>query len=303
MKLRQFECLRAIMTTGSMTQAAQSIGISQPSASSLIANLEYRLGFKLFERVKGRLVATPEAKHFLPEVIRALDSMEVAEQKAKQIKDNKFGDLRIASYPDIAIDFLPRTVSRFLDGNKSVRVQLHARRSEMMSGLLPTLDFDMAIVTQVTETRNFDIEEVKLPCVLACPSGHALSAGAPVRPEDIGAAPLVTLAHDHPTVTQLVEKFADARVPYPGGLIETQTFESAAGFIRRGVGIGLLDPITAQRYANDCMEIRSFEPTVYQNIYLLVPADRPISKLFAQFRKQLMLDLAECRRRVAKYCL
>ena len=173
MNIRQFECLRAIMTTGSMTQAAERLGISQPSASSLISNLEYTLGFKLFDRVKGRLVATPEAKHFLPDVTRALDSIDLAMRQAKQIRDNRYGDLTIASYPDIAIDFLPGVMSAFLADAPDVRMRLLARRSEMMSGLLPMQEFDMAIVTQVVETRQFEIEKIQMPCVVAYCSGHA----------------------------------------------------------------------------------------------------------------------------------
>lgn len=294
MKLRQFECLRAIMTTGSMTQAAKSIGISQPSASSLISNMEYGLGFKLFERMNGRLVPTAEAKHILPDVIQTLDSLELTRQKAKQIKDNKFGDLRIAAYPDIAIDFLPRTISRFLNGERSIHVRLHARRSEMMSGLLPAQDFDMAVVTHLSETRNFDVEEIKQPCLMAFPTGHEMAKNPKVRPTDIKTAPLVTLAPDHPTVTQLIEKFSDKKIPYPGSLIETQTFESAASFIRRGTGIGLIDPITAQRYAGNGLVTCPFEPTVYQSIYLLTPADRPVSNLLKLFKIQLLTDLSEC---------
>lgn len=294
MNLRQFECLRAIMTTGNMTQAAKTIGISQPSASSLISNLEYSLGFKLFERLNGRLVPTAEARHILPDVIQTLESLELTRQKARQIKDNKFGDLRIAAYPDIAIDFLPRTISRFLNGERSIHVRLHARRSEMMSRLLPTQDFDMMVVTQLPETRNFDVEEIKQPCLMAFPTGHELAKATKIRPSDIRHAPLVTLAPDHPTVTQLIEKFSDKNIPYPGSLIETQTFESAASFIKRGVGIGLMDPITAQRYAENGLLTRSFEPTVYQSIYLLVPADRPVSNLLKLFRTQLLADLSEC---------
>ena len=294
MNLRQFECLRAIMTTGSMTQAARLIGVSQPSAS-LISNLEHSLGFRLFERVKGRLVATPEAAHFLPDVVRTLDSMDLARQKAKAIKDDKFGDLKIVAYPNIAIDFLPQSVARFLKGNRSIRIQVHARRSEMMSGLLPAMDFDLAIVTRLTEIRNFDIEEVRLPCVLAFPEDHELARRSVIRPAHIVTMPLVTLAQDHSSVTQLVEKFADTNVPYPGGSIETQTFESVAGFIRRGVGVGLLDQITAQRYAGSNIVTRTFQPAIYQSVYLLVPADRPVSRLLELFREQLLADLEECR--------
>ena len=69
LNIRQLECFRAIMTTGNMTQAAEMLGIAQPSASSLIANLEHSLGFELFDRSKGRLIATQEARALLPDVI------------------------------------------------------------------------------------------------------------------------------------------------------------------------------------------------------------------------------------------
>ena len=76
LNIRQLECFRAIMTTGNMTQAAEMLGIAQPSASSLIANLEHSLGFELFERSKGRLIATPEARALLPDVILSLETVE-----------------------------------------------------------------------------------------------------------------------------------------------------------------------------------------------------------------------------------
>ncbi len=290
MNIRQFECLRAIMTTGSMTQAAERLGISQPSASSLISNLEYTLGFKLFDRVKGRLVATPEAKHFLPDVTRALDSIDLAMRQAKQIRDNRYGDLTIASYPDIAIDFLPGVMSAFQADAPDVRMRLLARRSEMMSGLLPMQEFDMAIVTQVVETRQFEIEKIQMPCVVAYCSGHAPPSQS-VGPTDLQGERLVTLMPTHPTVIQLAERFAQEGTPYPRASVETQTFESACGFIRRGVGAGLIDPITASRYSQDVIETRRFAPEVNQTIYLLTPADRPVSNLLRTFRDRLLSEL------------
>ena len=119
--IRQLECLRAVMMSGNMTQAAESLGIAQPSASSLIANLEHALGFKLFERVKGRLVATPEAKVLMPDVQRTLESVELTEHRARQIRDNRRGDLVVVSYPDIAIDFLPEALSDFLADRPPLR--------------------------------------------------------------------------------------------------------------------------------------------------------------------------------------
>lgn len=296
MNIRQFECLRAIMTTGSLTQAAVSLGISQPSASSLIANLEHNLGFKLFKRVKRRLVATPEAQLLLPHVTQALESIDLAMHKADQIRNNRHGDLTIAAYPDIAIDFLPKVMSKLLADKPSIKATLLARRSEMMSGLLPTQEFDMAIVTQVTQTHNLNTEEIRLPCLVAFPLGEAPANSGVLGPADIRHKRLVTLMPSHPTAVQLAERFSQASIRYPGASIKTQTFESACSFIRGGVGVGILDVITASRYAGHSIETRAFEPTVWQNLFLLTPKDRPTSSILRLFIDELKLQLEELTR-------
>src|SRR3546814_15604985 len=70
MRLRHIEIFEAIRRTGSLTEAAAALHISQPAASKLLAHAEAQLGFKLFERVRGRLVATREAEILTPEVSR-----------------------------------------------------------------------------------------------------------------------------------------------------------------------------------------------------------------------------------------
>ena len=50
MRLRHIEIFEAIRRTGSLTEAAAALHISQPAASKLLAHAEAQLGFKLFER-------------------------------------------------------------------------------------------------------------------------------------------------------------------------------------------------------------------------------------------------------------
>jgi DNA-binding transcriptional LysR family regulator len=59
--LRQMEAFRAIMREGTVTDAAKLLGLSQPSATELLKHTEAKLGFRLFDRFKGRLRPTPEA--------------------------------------------------------------------------------------------------------------------------------------------------------------------------------------------------------------------------------------------------
>ena len=158
MNIRQLECFREILVTGTVTGAAKALGISQPSASSLIANLERELGFALFKRARGRLEATPEAQYLSSDIQRTLDSLELTTQRAEQIRDQRVGNLVIAIYPDIAIDFLPKVISRFRDDRPELRVTILARRSEMMRGLLPTQLYDLAIVEWSTEHPSVEME-------------------------------------------------------------------------------------------------------------------------------------------------
>ena len=53
MRLRHIEIFHAIYTTGSITNAAKLLHVSQPSVSKVLSHAEYQLGFKLFERIKG----------------------------------------------------------------------------------------------------------------------------------------------------------------------------------------------------------------------------------------------------------
>ena len=60
--------LKVFMTvaqTGSFTKAASVLGISQPAVSQNVAELERLSGKKLFERLRGEVVLTPQGQVFL----------------------------------------------------------------------------------------------------------------------------------------------------------------------------------------------------------------------------------------------
>ncbi|WP_241117248.1 LysR family transcriptional regulator, partial [Achromobacter xylosoxidans] len=86
MRLRHIEIFEAIRRTGSLTQAAAALHITQPAASKLLASAESQLGFKLFERVKGRLVATREADILTPEVARLNQDLDSVRRLAASLR-------------------------------------------------------------------------------------------------------------------------------------------------------------------------------------------------------------------------
>ena len=91
MSLRQIEVFRAIMMTGSISEAARSLYVAQPSVSRVLQVTESRLGFLLFERMRGRLYPTPEAKRIFEEVLRAYEGIERVESLVRSLADGSSG--------------------------------------------------------------------------------------------------------------------------------------------------------------------------------------------------------------------
>lgn len=68
MNLRQLEAFRATNVMGSVSRAAETIHVSQPSVSRLISDLEAPVGFLLLGRTPCGLKPTPEAKRLFEAV-------------------------------------------------------------------------------------------------------------------------------------------------------------------------------------------------------------------------------------------
>ena len=72
LRLRQLEALHKVAEVGTITRAADELGVSQPAVSRLIADLSEQLGFKIFHRRNNLLVPTQEARFLLPDIDRLL---------------------------------------------------------------------------------------------------------------------------------------------------------------------------------------------------------------------------------------
>lgn len=105
--LRHLEAFRAVMLRRSVTAAAESLEVTQPVVTRLIAEFEARIGVLLFERVKGRLLPTPEATLLLEDVHQSLMGIERIRNASENVRFRRMLHLEIASAPAMAISFCP----------------------------------------------------------------------------------------------------------------------------------------------------------------------------------------------------
>ena len=122
LNLRQIEVFRAIMLTGSISKAAQLLNVSQPAISRLLSYTESRIGLVLFERIKGRLYPTPEARRLYQEVEQVHNSVQRVNEVATDLIEKRHGSLHIAVSPSLGQTLIPMAVTRFRQAFPDVKV-------------------------------------------------------------------------------------------------------------------------------------------------------------------------------------
>ncbi len=269
--LRELRVLRAIVTTGTATAAAELLGISQPAVSRALAQLEDRLGRVLFARESGRLIPTPEALGVDAELDLLFTVLTRIENPGRRAPDPSV-PLRIAAPPTIAHRFLPGPVADF------------ARRYPDQTILIDVLSSDV-LVTQVAEGR-VDIalsdaepnhaavrvepfRESHVVCLMQ--RSDPLAAKSVVTPADLDGRAYVAQTRRHSARVAKDRALAAAGVQ-PRITIETATVVSAAELVREGLGVALINPFPTALRLDPSLVTRPFQPTITLQTCFLSPA-------------------------------
>lgn len=294
MQIREIECFQAIMTAGTMTRASQMLGISQPAVSNAIANLEHRLGFQLFLRKSGRLQPTSEALVFYDDAQRLLEAVVRANEAATRLRHGETGHLTISAFPGVSIKFLPGLINSFLKTRENVKVRLLSRSSHIVIEQLPSQMFDIAIAEKPSQFVGVDAEEFTYSCHCIVAHDHPLARRKVLTPRDLDRVPFVALFRDHMTTYQIARAFSDAKAHW-NVVLEAQYFATLIEFVRSGNAVALVDPINSQNFDVGLVRI-PFEPSIQYQIGVLIPQDKPVSRITTDF-----LDLM--RKELSKYAM
>ena len=89
MTLQQLRYLIAVAERGSMTEAAKSLFISQPSLSNAIKEVERNVGFRIFNRSRSGITLTAKGMEFLGYARQVVQQMDILESKYGGAPDPK----------------------------------------------------------------------------------------------------------------------------------------------------------------------------------------------------------------------
>ena len=283
MNLRQLEAFRAVILGQTVTRAAEMLHISQPAATRLISSLEEDIGFVLFDRIKGRLQPTAEALTLYQEVQRSLVGVERIARAAQDIHSLKRGSLHIACAPAMGLTFMPRVIAAFMAEHEGVHISLVVHSSSEVIDLVVGQRCDLGIIVlpnTYPSPRSEKLLATRMLCAL--PAGHRLCENAVIVPEDLRGEPFISYPRSIGSRQQIDTIFAAHGVERELRL-ETQLSQPMCEFVEHGLGVALVDALSAVNYQGSGIVFRAFEPAIEMDFSMLLPVRGPASRLQTAF--------------------
>jgi DNA-binding transcriptional LysR family regulator len=285
MKLRHLEIFHAVMTCGTLSRAAESLNISQPAASKTLKNAEQKLGFKLFQRVRGKLLPTSEALTLFEKAENIYQDLDNLRLLADNLARDTRAKITLGCLPSLGLSLVPEIVTDFYQQNANLVMTLTTEHTETLIKKLDLREIDLALTLQPVQQGEIiatAIAEVPLVYVdreyrrgvvfideidqqrWISPGPHSLSAAIAMRRD-----------------------FSTTR-------LNVQTYYMATEFVKRGMGCSITDIFSARHNLVPEM-IHPISPPITITLCLLRRADvslSPITQKFVDFlckqlRKQM----------------
>ncbi|MDR5822339.1 LysR substrate-binding domain-containing protein [Caballeronia sp. LZ043] len=288
MNFRQTEVFKVIMETGSITQAAARLYVSQPSISKSLHALERDLRLRLFERTGRGLVATLEAHALYAEVQRAYDSIESLTRFASGLTSMKHTRLIVSAIPALASDWIPAVTASFMRDFPEASLTIQSHDSSRTLQMVAEGRIDIGIAQSKTGEHSvlrrklFDLATV---CVL--PKGHRLCARKRVKVADLAGEALILLSSSGDEIRAGLDLALREHQVAAKSTLEIGLGLGLCALVENGLGIGLVDAETARLAKNRAIVFRPFSPTVTMPIYAMRSAGRAPSAIASAFEDTL----------------
>ena len=253
LKLSHLRLLAALAQTEQLTQTAANIGISQPAASRLVAEIERVIAARVHERTGRGIGLTAIGRALALRAQRILLELDDAARDLAEIAKGGIGQVRIGTVTGPAVDrVLPALQSeRLLHPNVSVEVvvsqsdalcdQLQAGRLDFVVGRLPEGPRAEPLTFQTMQAE---------PLVLIARRGHPLlHRPAPLTAMDALAYDWIMPAADSLMTRTVLSRLRAMDLPQPAHRLQTSSFLLTLAVLQKSDAIAAVSRASALQFA------------------------------------------------------
>ncbi|MFY8297898.1 LysR family transcriptional regulator [Pseudoalteromonas sp. SS15] len=292
MRLRHIEIFHAIYTTGSITNAANLLHVSQPSVSKVLAHAELQLGFDLFHRVKGRLIPTEEAESLFGEVDKVYQQIHSIRNKAKNIKRAEYGNINLGISPALGFTVLPEALGRFTAQYPNISFNISTIHNDTVFQSLIEHTCDIAVLFSPKVFPGVtSLELAESEMVVVYPKAYFPETPKTLNIEQLAEYDFIDISESGPLGDLLWSRIVENSVEL-NCMIKVQTYFIATRLVAQGMGLCVVDKYTANAMLTTDTAMASFDPPLTFKVNALHLQNRQLSKSSEQFISELTLSLS-----------
>ncbi|WP_276120143.1 LysR family transcriptional regulator [Pararhizobium qamdonense] len=298
LSLRQLEVFYAVVEAGSVTAAAESLRVSQPTVSAMLKRIEDQLGLALFRKDRGRLVPTNEGMVLHGALQRNFKYLQSVSDAISIIQKNVSQILSIASIPPLGNGVVADAMRSFLAERPDARVHLLVRPRRVVYDSVATggVDLGISFRTGEAEQEGLRTEQVtsgRIFCIM--PKGHPLESQEFVHQDDLHHHALVSYPPGHQWLMAQFEKtLVDGRTR-PDQILTVDSVTAVYPHVENGVGIAIVDEYSLMYHSKERISARPFVPPIDVAIELNYPDRKPsqLTQVFVEHFKAVCAKLGQ----------
>lgn len=304
MELAHLRYFREVARLGSMTAAARALGLSQPTLSVAVRQLEEELGATLLQRHRGGASLTAAGAELLRHADEVFALLDRAAASIAGLERDLVGHFVLGCHESLGAYFLPRLLPTVLQDAPKIALSLrNAPSAEVLAAVVerevhlglvvnPHPHPDLVMVPLFADAVDFFVRARDRDRTTAA-TGAALYAPEHCATHELAAAidilragPLI-FAGRVQQCSELLEQLAE-RGAVPSRLLSCGDFELVKSFALAGVGVAILPRrIAAYNQEGALRRLNPELPTFPDEIVLVYRADLPKTRAAAFLKEAI----------------
>ena len=299
--LRQLRAFLAVARLQHFRRAAESLHLTQPAVSRLVADLEAELDVRLFDRNTREVVPTEAGRYLQSAMERVLEELEGVLAHVHSESERRHGKVRVAAVPTLSAGLMPQCIAACALNYPELTVQLRDQVQTLVLDSVRGGEVDFGLAIEPADPEAFHSETILHdPFVLVCRRDHPLAKLTAVPWKKLQGEPLVLLDHTSGSRRLIDDQLATHRVE-ADVVQQTGHTHTAFRMVEAGLGISITPSLSLP--LSDHLVVRSLTPTVRRAITLIRRRHRslsPVAELvWAQIR-ETAAQLPQVRRTASK---
>ncbi len=289
-KYRPLKAFLLAADSGSFTFAADRLGVTPPSFSALIRDLEDALGVRLFDRTTRTVALTAAGSELLARIQRPVTDLEDAYRSILALAVVGRGSVVLGALPSTSLTLIPPALRELRLAHPTLRVRVVEAHNEQLISMVRTNQIEFALATVLAPAADLAFHPLIADRWFAVfPAGHELAARTELHWRDLVPYDIILLSQGSSARAQFeLAVGAEAAAPATSSRYDVTHMTTSAGLVRQGLGITMLPRLALPELNLKGLKSRPLnDASARRTIGLLHRRDRSLSPATRALAAQL----------------